>query len=105
MKSGIYKITHVSSEKMYIGSAVSIRRRITTHKHSLKKGSHHSQKLQRAWNKYGEDAFEFKTVLVCSRENLLMYEQTCIDGYDSARANMSAAQKRRFGSDLKEFQE
>jgi hypothetical protein len=40
--------------------------------------------LQSAWDKYGERSFEFKKLLVCGEENLIMYEQIMIDGYSAA---------------------
>ena len=76
MTSGIYKITHVASGKFYIGSAVNVEKRVTNHKHELRKGVHHNKRLQNAWLKYGADAFVFSTLLICSKENLLMYEQS-----------------------------
>lgn len=83
MKSGVYKITNTVNGKVYIGSAVNLVKRTNDHKHHLRKGKHHSAKLQNAWNKYGESAFIFETLLLCSAENLLMYEQHCIDGFNS----------------------
>ena len=57
---GIYAIVHVPSNVGYIGSANNLQRRFKEHKTSLRKGSHHSQHLQNAWNKYGESSFEFR---------------------------------------------
>lgn len=81
MNTGIYSIEHLASGKKYIGSAVNFAKRWNVHRHHLSKGTHHSAHLQAAWSKHGEDAFEFRKLLVCSKENLLMYEQLCIDGY------------------------
>lgn len=81
MNTGIYCIEHKESGKKYVGSASSFLGRFCGHRNLLSRGTHHSPHLQHAWNKYGEDAFEFKKLLVCSKENLLMYEQLCIDGY------------------------
>jgi group I intron endonuclease len=81
MLSGIYKITNIQNGQVYIGSAERLKKRIANHKHALRRGTHHSIKLQRAWNKYGEEAFTFEILFACSKENLIMYEQRCIDGY------------------------
>ena len=35
--------------------------------------------MQRAWNKHGEAAFEFKPLLICRPEDALFYEQRAID--------------------------
>lgn len=79
MNSGIYKITNLNNGKFYIGSAVRINRRWNVHRSQLRSGKHHSIALQRAWNKYGEDAFEFSVVEYVDREHLLTVEQEYID--------------------------
>lgn len=57
---GIYAIVNHASEKAYVGStASSFSRRWAVHKCGLCHGRHHNPHLQAAWNKYGEDAFEF----------------------------------------------
>jgi hypothetical protein len=51
--SGIYKIQSIiNPERVYIGSAISIRNRWCTHKSELKGNKHHSPKLQNHYNKY-----------------------------------------------------
>lgn len=62
MKSGIYYIKCLKNNKYYIGSAVNISYRITRHIKSLNNKKHHSVHLQRAWNKYGKDEFEFGVI-------------------------------------------
>ena len=77
---GIYKILCSTSGKCYIGSAVNFKIRFKNHKVSLRKGNHHSVKLQNAWNKYGEDAFEFCIVEYVDRKSeLLVREQHWLD--------------------------
>lgn len=80
---GVYKITHVDSGRVYIGSSKEIARRFYLHRWQLSRGDHHSPLLQRAWNKYGADAFTFETVLICAEADLLFYEQALIDFYNS----------------------
>lgn len=79
-QSGIYEILNTVNGKRYIGSAVHFKNRWATHISLLRRDKHHSQHLQRAWNKYGKQAFEFNTLLICAKENLLDYEQRCLDG-------------------------
>lgn len=86
MISGIYKIQNKLDGKIYIGSAARLSKRLQEHRWYLNLGKHCNQKLQRAWMKYGEEAFEFSTLLICSKENLLDYEQRCIDGFDSVKS-------------------
>lgn len=79
MNCGVYKIENTINGKLYIGSAVNIKGRFAMHKSTLRKGSHANRYLQRAWDKYGEQAFKFTMLLYCSRDNLLMYEQRAMD--------------------------
>ena len=47
---------------MYIGESVDIKSRWHTHKSELRRGVHHSERLQKDWKKYGEKAFRFSVV-------------------------------------------
>lgn len=58
--TGIYQIRNLVNDKVYIGSAVDFGKRWNSHICSLNDQHHHSQKLQRAWDKYGIDAFKFE---------------------------------------------
>ncbi|SRR6266568_93541 len=58
--SGIYRITCTTTSKIYIGSAMNLRTRRNKHFEDLRGNVHHSITLQRAWNKYGADAFTFE---------------------------------------------
>ena len=84
MHCGIYQIKNTKNGKRYVGSTIFISRRTKYHMNALKANKHHSRYLQRAWNKYGEGAFEFKPLLYCDKSNLLFYEQRAIDTYQSA---------------------
>ena len=53
-KPGIYVIKSFTSERCYVGSAVDMRGRKNKHLSDLRKNRHHSIKLQRHFNKYGE---------------------------------------------------
>lgn len=79
MITGIYQITNLRNGKSYVGSAVRFNSRWRLHKTQLAQGKHHSVVMQRAWDKYGEAAFEFKRLLVCAKEDLLWFEQRAID--------------------------
>jgi len=76
--SGIYAWTSLSGGQ-YIGSAVNLRRRKKDHGTSLRQGTHKNIKLQRAWNKYGEEGFEFSVLLICEKKDLLFFEQRAVD--------------------------
>ena len=77
--SGIYEIVNTVNGKRYVGSAVDFAHRWQAHLRQLRKGEHHSRHLQRAWTKHGEDAFEFRRLLECTREELIAKEQAAID--------------------------
>ena len=77
--SGVYEIKNILNGHGYIGSAVNISSRWWRHKNDLQLGDHHSQYLQRAWNKYGEDSFEFNILLICDPKNNILYEQAYMD--------------------------
>lgn len=78
-ETGIYEIKNSANGKTYIGSAVSFSKRWATHKYKLSLGKHANKYLQSSWDKYGKDAFSFRRLLICNKDNLLMYEQIAID--------------------------
>lgn len=59
MTSGIYRIYCKSEDKSYIGKSINIEERWKQHLYELKKGNHINNKLQKVFNKYGKDNFEF----------------------------------------------
>jgi group I intron endonuclease len=74
--SGIYQIqSKVKPKRVYIGSAVNMKKRWWTHIHSLKFNNHHSIKLQRHFNKYGIDDLVFIIIEPCFSEFLTIREQ------------------------------
>lgn len=73
--SGIYEIRNILTGKVYIGSAVNIRRRWTDHRTWLDKEIHANKKLQRAWIKYGQLSFEFKILELVGDKNLLVSKE------------------------------
>jgi group I intron endonuclease len=81
--SGIYKITNKVNGRNYIGSAFNLKKRKREHFALLKKKNHSNRYLQTAYNKYGEENFEFNILFFCDKENLIFYEQRAIDNYSS----------------------
>lgn len=61
-RSGIYTITNSVNGKKYVGSAVRVLSRWSEHRGDLRRGKHHSAKLQKAWVKHGEEAFVFEVI-------------------------------------------
>jgi group I intron endonuclease len=62
MTSGIYQIKNSINGGVYFGRSVDVDDRMTHHRNQLRRGVHHNKRLQNAWNKYGEGAFEFECV-------------------------------------------
>jgi group I intron endonuclease len=79
MTSGVYEIVNSANGKRYIGSAVDFKRRWKNHRSTLRGNRHHCSKLQNAWNKYHEDSFVFRVILICAAEDVILYEQTALD--------------------------
>lgn len=77
---GIYSIISPSG-KQYIGQAQSFKARWTGHRIALRKGTHHCRPLQRAWGKYGEDAFIFAKIAIVPLDQLTFREQEQIDAF------------------------
>lgn len=79
MTSGVYQITNTVNGHAYIGSAVSIYKRWRTHRRQLTQGQHTNPRLQRAWGKYGPEAFRFTMLMECPPDQLLVNEQKYLD--------------------------
>lgn len=80
--SGIYQIRCVPTGKIYVGSAVNLRERWYRHRRALGRGKHVNCYLQQAWDKYGEENFEFIVLEYVERGGLLAAEQIWMDKSD-----------------------
>ena len=88
MIGGIYRIVNSVNGKFYIGSTCDLARRKRQHLLELIRNAHENKYLQRAFNMHGKDAFKFEDIVICSNENLLMYEQLIIDGLKATTRNI-----------------
>lgn len=88
---GIYCIENLINHKKYIGQSVDIKTRWRCHKSELRRNIHGNDYLQKAWNKYGESAFNFYILEYCSidvmddveRRYIILYNTTNRDyGYN-----------------------
>lgn len=80
MTIGVYQIRNIENNKFYIGStSLSFEKRKTVHFSNLKRGNHHSKKLQNAYNKYGDKSFVFEILEECVPEDCIKNEQKWID--------------------------
>jgi hypothetical protein len=81
---GIYKLTNSVTKHLYIGQAGPFGRRWCSHFNALLTGTHHSQKLQEAWDEYGPEVFKFDVMLVTpvgKRELLDLYEGLLVKAF------------------------
>lgn len=77
--SGVYGILNKVTGKIYVGSSIHVGVRWTDHKSELNYNKHKNVHLQRAWNKYGKDAFVFFIIEYSEAEDLIQREQYWID--------------------------
>jgi len=79
--SGIYKITNILNNKVYIGSGVCVSDRLSAHKSLLNRNKHFNLHLQASWNKYEENSFTFELIEECSLQDLEKREEYNIKLY------------------------
>jgi group I intron endonuclease len=94
-RGGIYQIINKADKKIYVGSAKAFSKRWRDHKKLLRKNKHYNRYLQNAWNKYGEDSFEFQILEITTEQLLLEKEQYYLDKF--------AAHVSRGGYNMCEF--
>ncbi len=80
---GIYAIRNNIDGKIYIGSCqTTFSRRFGEHRYALRNNIHGNPHLQRAWNKYGEQAFEFSILeIIDNPTEVIATEQKYLDAY------------------------
>lgn len=85
--SGIYKITQVSKDIVYIGqTSMTFIKRYWHHKWKLKDNSHDNKYLQNSWNKYGKHDFIFEVMHIAKEnEDLNELEIRFIEEYNSQK--------------------
>lgn len=74
MSSGIYTITNLVNNKIYVGFANKLYIRKLGHFNSLRTNTHNNAYLQAAFNKYGEANFKFEILIHCLPEHLASEE-------------------------------
>ena len=62
MTSGIYMLKNIVNNKVYIGQSWDIPKRFYDHERHLRKNNHYNGHLQKSWNKYGKESFEFSVL-------------------------------------------
>jgi len=84
---GIYAIINKVNGKMYIGSSRNLSNRKSQHFSDLRSNIHDNNYLQKAWNKYRSENFEFKILEYCKKEKLLEREDFYFYKYQSTNLN------------------
>lgn len=69
--AGIYKITNTVNGRVYIGQSCNIENRLAAHRRYLVRGAHDNKRLQRAWLKYGPEAFRFEQLEAVNDNSIL----------------------------------
>jgi len=87
-KTGVYEIVNIITNERYIGSASRVGKsnslsgfyvRFDKHKLLLKNNKHYNIHLQRSYNKYGENNFNFNVLSICPSEYCIKLEQWFLD--------------------------
>ena len=89
---GIYCIENMIDNKKYIGQSCDIKRRFIEHKSHLNNNNHNNKHLQFAWNKFGENNFEFYIIELCEIQNL--------DDKETYYINMFNTQESSYGYNI-----
>ena len=88
LKTGIYKITCLSNNRIYIGSAAAFKasdskkgfyRGLQRHISDLNSNKHKNKILQNSWNKYGQSNFKFEILEFCEPYSCSKKEQHYLD--------------------------
>ena len=86
---GIYKITNIYTNKIYIGQAININRRWTEHKNRAfdPNSSSYNTPLDRSIRKYGKEAFTMEIIEECKASLLDTKEIEYIQKYNCITPN------------------
>ena len=81
----VYRITNIQTQKKYVGITENFKQRKRKHIKELKNNTHYSQKLQNAWNYWGENNFEWtvREVQIDQYDDLYDIEMEEIKKYNS----------------------
>ncbi len=99
--AGVYSIKCLPTGKVYIGSSRDITKRWERHRGELRQGKHHSDHLQRSWDKHGEAAFQFDVVeIVADPKQRIPREQFWMDHYQAYQPDHGYNCNPKAGSNL-----
>lgn len=75
----IYGIRNTANGKVYVGSTKNLVSRLSDHKYALRRGDHHSYRMQGEWKEYGEGYFSVVILDKTKESSRLEREQYFID--------------------------
>ncbi len=75
MKSGVYKISNIINDSVYVGSSKYVKQRISQHKYALRENKNSNRKLQAFFNEHGIDSLIFEIIEYCPIVSLKQNEQ------------------------------
>lgn len=78
---GIYMIRNRLDGRVYVGQAANLALRHRQHFRALKRGDHRNIRMQRAYERDGEPAFDFSIIELCEPAQLTEREQFWIDAH------------------------
>lgn len=100
MKTGVYRFTCGDNGCFYIGSAVNIAKRKRDHLRALRAGTHINVRLQRVFNKYGENSFEFHVIYTDSEDEARSLEQRLLNKHHGKSKCMNISNGAKGGNTL-----
>lgn len=105
--NAIYIIKNTVNNKVYVGSSTNLRKRWNDHIRELNEGIHINDHLQKSWNHYGMESFDFLVVSVVEdSDELLLLEDYYINKYDSMNVdkgyNLISADRHEISNSTRE---
>ena len=76
---GVYVARNLVNGHVSVGSSLSCKWRIESHKYGLRRQRHPNSYFQAAWNKYGEASFEWSVLETCEPSKRFKCEQKWIE--------------------------
>lgn len=98
--SGIYTITNIVNNKIYVGCTTSFSKRWRDHKNLFKKCTHPNRYLSAAVKKYGFENFKFEILEECAPEYVVFLEQYWINLLDSTNKKFGYNIRNKSDSNL-----
>lgn len=90
--SGVYVILCTANGRRYVGSSNDIWRRFREHRNDLRRGEHHSLRMQADWTEHGEAVFSFFVAMTVSDgPERFAAEQILLDACDAVVTGYNTA--------------